>query len=86
MPAANSKKSAAAVTPVAFKKKIGSCLRDCRKAADFTQYERAAEIGIRHYQISRYERGRDAPTLYIITQIADACEVPALEILQEILA
>ena len=35
MPAANSKKSAAAVTPVAFKKKIGTCLREYRKAVGF---------------------------------------------------
>ena len=41
MPAANSKKSAAAVTPVAFKKKIGTCLREYRKAADFTQPEKS---------------------------------------------
>ena len=85
MPSLNTKKKEIAITPPTFKKQIGAVIKDHRKAAGLTQVKLAEIIGIAHYQVSRYERGKDAPTLWIITLIAKACEVPIIEILKEIL-
>ena len=85
MPSRNTKKKEIAVTPPGFKSKIGAVLRAYRKSAKLTQEQVAEMIGIAHYQVSRYERGLDAPSLWMLTKFAAVFEVTPLQLLKEIL-
>lgn len=72
MPKLNTKKNPTAITPSAFKKRVGRNLKRIRKAAGLTQAEFGERIGIEHYQVSRYERGTDEISLFLAVRVCEA--------------
>ncbi len=61
--------------------KVGSRLRELRKAAGLTQAELARRTGIHRPNIARVEAGRHTPSLDTLARIAAAIGVPATRVL-----
>ena len=62
---------------------IGQCIRAARKASGMTQDELADAVGINRATISKYEIGLIEPPLSQIREIAQAVNVPILQLLQD---
>ena len=83
MPKINTKKQPTAITPPAFKKRVGRNLKRIRKAAGLTQAEFGERIGIEHYQVSRYERGVDEISLFLAVQVCEKFNCGLHHLIQE---
>lgn len=56
---------------------VGQRIREARQAAELTQSELAARIGLAHPQsVSNYERGIDEPDIARLRRIAEATSLP----------
>ena len=69
MPKLNTKKRTTAITPDSFKIQMGTNLKELRIELGMTQTEFGEAIGVAYYQISRYERGKDEISLYLVLKI-----------------
>ena len=64
-----------------FKLTLGDKIRAVRRARGLTQEELASKIGIRGYQISGYESGRNLPSLTTFEWICKALDISASKLL-----
>ena len=83
MPKKNTIKRATAITPPAFKKRVGRNLRRIRKTAGLTQTEFGERIGIAYYQVSRYERGLDEISLFLAVRVREEFNVELRDLIKE---
>ena len=83
MPKINTKKQPTAITPPAFKKRVGRNLKRIRKAAGLTQTEFGERVGIAFYQVSRYERGLDEISLFIAVRVCEEFNCGLHHLIQE---
>ena len=83
MPKKNTIKRATAITPPAFKKRVGRNLRGIRKTAGLTQTEFGERIGIAYYQVSRYERGLDEISLFLAVRVREEFNVELRDLIKE---
>lgn len=65
-------------------KKVGKKIQELRLSKDMKQVDLAAKIqgDIDTTNISRIESGRTNPTIYTLYRIAEALEVPLIDIIQ----
>ena len=84
MPYKGTSKKSESITPQRFKDEIGANLRSVRKATGLNQTEFGERIGVAYYQISRYERGIDDISLYMVYRICQEFDVTIDEITQGI--
>ena len=83
MPKKNTVKRTTAITPPAFKKRVGRNLRRIRKTAGLTQTEFGERIGIAYYQVSRYERGLDEISLFLAVRVREEFNVELRDLIKE---
>lgn len=69
MPRKDTVKRSGGITPESFKKELGVRVKTLRKAHQMTQIEFGEAIGIKNYQISRYEHGKDELSIYVAMRI-----------------
>ncbi len=62
---------------------IGRSIRSAREQAGLTQHDLGERIGVRWLTISRYERGESNISLHRLDQIAEALEVPTVELVKD---
>jgi transcriptional regulator with XRE-family HTH domain len=62
---------------------FGPIMRRLRRAKDLTQDEIAGRLEIAPSYISRLENNRKKPSVEMLFKIADALEVPVVEIIAE---
>ena len=82
MPKKNTIKRATAITPPAFKKRVGGNLKRIRKTAQLTQTEFGERIGIAYYQVSRYERGLDEISLFLAVRVCEEFNVELRDLIK----
>ena len=83
MPKKNTVKKTTAITPPAFKKRVGRNLKRIRKIAGLTQTEFGERIGIAYYQVSRYERGLDEISLCLAVRVCEEFNVELRDLITE---
>ena len=83
MPRKNTIKRMTAITPPAFKKRVGRNLKRIRKTAGLTQTEFGERIGIAFYQVSRYERGLDEISLFLAVRVCEEFDVGLRDVIKE---
>lgn len=83
MPKKDTIKRATAITPPAFKKRVGRNLKRIRKTAKLTQTEFGERIGIAYYQVSRYERGIDEISLFLAVRVCEEFDVELHHLIKE---
>jgi transcriptional regulator with XRE-family HTH domain len=64
-------------------KKIGSLIREMRKAAGMSQMRLAEKIGVSYQQVQKYEKGVSKLSISRLLQIAEAFGVPVTSFLEE---
>lgn len=62
---------------------VGKNIRSLRRAAELTQEELAAEVGVDMRYLGGIERGQENPSLAVIARIAKALGVSASSLLSE---
>ena len=62
---------------------VGKNIRSLRRAAELTQEELAAEVGVDMRYLGGIERGQEIPSLAVIARIAKALGVSASSLLSE---
>jgi len=62
---------------------VGKNIRSLRRAAELTQEELAAEVGVDMRYMGGIERGQENPSLAVIARIAKALGVSASSLLSE---
>lgn len=82
MPKKNTIKRVTAITPPAFKKRVGRNLKKIRKTAGLTQTEFGERIGIAFYQVSRYERGLDEISLFLAVRVCEEFDVELRDLIK----
>ncbi|MCY3744495.1 MAG: helix-turn-helix transcriptional regulator [Candidatus Poribacteria bacterium] len=83
MPKKDTVKRPTAITPSAFKKRVGRSLKRIRKTAGLTQTEFGERIGIAYYQVSRYERGLDEISLWLAVRVCEEFHVELPDLIKE---
>jgi transcriptional regulator with XRE-family HTH domain len=63
---------------------IGARIRTERKAKNFSQADLERRCGLARCRISWLEHGRAVPTIQTLARIADALEIPAYRLLQDL--
>lgn len=83
MPKKNTVKKPTAITPPAFKKRVGRNLKRIRKAAGLNQTEFGERIGIAFYQVSNYERGLDEISLFLAVRVCEEFDAELHHLIKE---
>lgn len=83
MPGKDTIKRKTAITPPAFKKRVGRNLKRIRKAAGLTQTEFGETIGVAFYQVSRYERGLDEISLFLAVRVCEKFNTELPDLIKE---
>jgi len=83
MPGKDTIKRRTAITPTAFKERVGRNLKKVRKAAGLTQTEFGESIGVAFYQVSRYERGFDEISLFLAVRVCEKFNVELPDLIKE---
>ena len=84
MPRKNTTKRSGGITPESFKKDLGDRVKKIRKSHQMTQIKFGEAINIANYQISRYERGKDEVSIFVLMKICDTFDIAIEDFLRDI--
>ena len=84
MPRKNTIKRPAGITPASFKEELGARVKKVRKDQNMTQVEFGKAIEIENYQISRYERGKDEVSVYVVMRICKVFNIAIADFLRDL--
>ena len=84
MPRKNTTKRSGGITPESFKKDLGDRVYEVRTSLKMTQVEFGKAINLKNYQISRYERGKDEVSIFVLMKICDTFDIAIEDFLRDI--